>query len=38
VLVNELERFAKWFADQKFPGIPPAALEPFENVWQIFNE
>lgn len=38
VLANEPERFTKWFTDPKFPGIPPAALEPFENAWQIFNE
>ncbi len=38
VLVNEPERFTKWFTDPKFPGIPPAALEPFENRWQIFDE
>ena len=38
VLVNEPERFTKWFTDPKFPGIPPAALEPFENAWQIFHE
>ena len=38
MIVNEPERFTKWFTDPKFPGIPPAALEPFENGWQIFHE
>lgn len=38
VLVNEPERFTKWFTDPKFPGIPPAALEPFKNKWEIFHE
>lgn len=37
-LANEPERFTKWFTDPKFPGIPPAALEPFENAWEIFHE
>jgi hypothetical protein len=37
-LANEPERFTKWFIDPKFPGIPPTALEPFENAWQIFHE
>lgn len=35
-LANEPDRFTKWFKDEKFPGIPPAALEPFENQWEIF--
>lgn len=38
VLVNEPERFTKWFTDPKFPGIPPAALESFEKRWEIFFE
>jgi transposase-like protein len=38
LLSAEPERFTKWFTDIKFPGIPPAALEPFENAWQIFHE
>lgn len=37
-LANEPELFTKWFTDPKFPGIPPAALEPFENAWQVFHE
>ena len=38
VLAGEPERFTKWFKDPKFPGIPPAALEPFENAWGLFGE
>jgi hypothetical protein len=38
LLQNEPERFTKWFKDPKFPGIPPAALEPFQNAWNLFNE
>lgn len=38
LLANEPERFTKWFKDPKFPGIPPTALEPFENRWEIFHE
>ena len=38
LLSTEPERFTKWFIDPKFPGIPPAALEPFENAWQLFHE
>jgi len=38
ILVTQPDRFSKWFTDPKFPGIPPAALEPFENSWEIFNE
>ncbi len=38
LLVNESERFTKWFVDPKFPGIPPAALEPYENGWHVFHE
>jgi hypothetical protein len=38
LLAKEPERFTKWFTDPKFPGIPPAAPEPFENAWQVFHE
>lgn len=38
LLANEPERFTKWFKDPKFPGIPPSALEPFENGWEVFHE
>lgn len=38
LLTQEPERFTKWFTDPKFPGIPPAALEFFENAWQVFHE
>ncbi len=37
-LAQEPEQFSKWFTDPKFPGIPPAALEPFENNWKLFHE
>jgi hypothetical protein len=37
LLKNEPERFTKWFLDPKFPGIPPKALEPFENAWELFD-
>lgn len=36
-LVNEPNLFTKWFIDPKFPGIPPAALEPFAEQWDIFD-
>lgn len=36
LLADEPERFTKWFLDPKFPGIPPAALEPFEDAWDLF--
>lgn len=38
LLVEEPERFTKWFKDPKFPGIPPAALEPFQNAWDLFDK
>lgn len=40
VLVNQPERFTKWFIDPKFPGIPPAALEvdEFKDAWNVFDE
>lgn len=40
VLVNQPERFTKWFTDPKFPGIPPAALEvdEFKDAWNVFDE
>ncbi|MFA7292155.1 MAG: hypothetical protein WC023_07880 [Rhodocyclaceae bacterium] len=38
LLANEPDRFTKWFIDPKFPGIPPAALESFENGWHVFHE
>lgn len=38
VLASEPARFSKWFKDYKFPGIPPALLEPFEDNWQLFAE
>jgi len=38
LLLGEPERFTKWFRDPKFPGIPPAALEPFQNAWGLFSE
>ena len=38
LLSKEPERFTKEFVNSKFPGIPPKALEPFENVWQLFRD
>lgn len=40
VLVNEKERFTKWFWDPKFPGIHWRTLQEqgFENAWQLFSE
>lgn len=38
LLKHEPDRFTKWFKDPKFPGIPPAALEEFENAWKCFDE
>lgn len=38
LLANEPKTFTKWFTDPKFPGIPPAALLPYENAWVLFNE
>jgi hypothetical protein len=38
ILANEPERFTKWFLDPKFPGIPPAALKPFEDAWAVFSK
>lgn len=38
LLAHQPERFTKWFTDPKFPGIPPAALEEFENAWEVFDE
>jgi hypothetical protein len=38
LLASEPDRFTKWFTDPKFPGIPPAALESFENGWHVFHE
>ena len=38
VLAYEPSRFTKWFTYEAFPGIPVAALESFENAWEIFSE
>lgn len=37
-LLNQPERFGKWFLDPKFPGIYPTALNDFSERWQIFDE
>lgn len=38
VLVDDPERFGKWFQDPKFPGIHPKQLEEYRNNWRIFDE
>jgi hypothetical protein len=38
LLANAPQTFTKWFTDPKFPGIPPAALEPYENAWELFDK
>jgi hypothetical protein len=38
ILASEPNQFTKWFVDPKFPGIPPAALAPFEDGWKLFSE
>ena len=38
VLVDEPERFTKWFRDPKFPGIGHKLLAEFEDKWEIFHE
>ncbi len=38
-LADEPKRFAKWFLDQKMPGIHPKTLtqEGFESAWSLFD-
>jgi hypothetical protein len=38
VLVNEPERFSKWFKDPKFPGFSVKYVLPFEDEWKHFEE
>jgi len=36
-LLDEAERFEKWFVDPKFPGIRAKVLKPFEGNWNVFQ-
>lgn len=36
-MVDEPERFGRWFQDPKFSGIRPADLAPFADNWQVFE-
>jgi len=38
ILVDDPDRFGKWFRDPKFPGISPAQLQDFAERWTVFDQ